>query len=107
MVQLICLMNIKLLFTLSTYHVLNYSFLAKRGVKEDIQTFDARKISSDVRVGVEKLLTKNAASFEPKVALYTHNSFSCPGFVASLMFLSNANRNFYFLKYLIIKIFSI
>ena len=43
------------------------SFLAKRGVKEEIQTFDARKISPDIRESVEELLKKNRDSFEPKV----------------------------------------
>ncbi|XP_041357041.1 cytoplasmic dynein 2 heavy chain 1-like isoform X2 [Gigantopelta aegis] len=44
------------------------SFLAKRGVKEEIQTFDARKISPEIRKSVEELLKKNKASFEPKNA---------------------------------------
>lgn len=44
------------------------SFLAKRGVKEEIQTFDARKISPEIRDGVEKLLSKNGSSFDPKNA---------------------------------------
>ena len=44
------------------------SFLAKRGVKEDIQNFDARKISPDIRKNVEAFLKKNAGSFEPKVS---------------------------------------
>ena len=43
------------------------SFLAKRGVKEEIQTFDSRKISPDIRKAVEELLTKNKDSFDPKV----------------------------------------
>ncbi|XP_076467409.1 LOW QUALITY PROTEIN: cytoplasmic dynein 2 heavy chain 1-like [Babylonia areolata] len=44
------------------------SFLAKRGVKEEIQTFDARNIPVDIRKGVEDLLKKNAASFDSKNA---------------------------------------
>ncbi|XP_074649972.1 cytoplasmic dynein 2 heavy chain 1-like [Tubulanus polymorphus] len=44
------------------------SFLAKRGVKEDILCFDARKISPEIRSGVEELLKKCKDSFEPKVA---------------------------------------
>ena len=53
----------------SIYHiwVTYFSFLAKRGVKEEIQTFDARKISPDIRESVEELLKKNRDSFEPKV----------------------------------------
>ena len=47
---------------------LYFSFLAKRGVKEDIQTFDARKISPEIRDGCEKLLAKNGSSFDPKVS---------------------------------------
>ncbi len=44
------------------------SFLAQRGVKEDIQTFDARKISPEIRESVQELLQKNKRSFDPKVA---------------------------------------
>ena len=49
-----------------------FSFLAKRGVKEEIQTFDARKISPDIRESVEELLKKNRDSFEPKVFYLLH-----------------------------------
>ena len=45
------------------------SFLAKRGVKEEIQTFDARKISPEIRKGVEDLIRKSKDSFEPAVIL--------------------------------------
>jgi len=48
-----------------------YSFLAKRGVKEDIQTFDARKITPATRKTVEDLLRKNRDSFDPKVSIAT------------------------------------
>ena len=44
------------------------SFLAQRGVKEDIQSFDARRISHDIREGVQQLLDKNGKSFDPQVA---------------------------------------
>ncbi|XP_013915709.1 PREDICTED: cytoplasmic dynein 2 heavy chain 1 [Thamnophis sirtalis] len=44
------------------------SFLAKRGVREDIATFDARNIPKDIRESVEDLLTKNKASFDSKNA---------------------------------------
>lgn len=44
------------------------SFLARRGVKEDIQNFDARKINSDIRESVQELLEKNKKSFEPSTA---------------------------------------
>lgn len=43
------------------------SFLAKRGVKDEICSFDARKITPDIRASVEELLEKNANSFDPKV----------------------------------------
>ena len=46
-----------------------YSFLAKRGVKEEIQTFDARKITPETRKAVEDLLRKNRESFDPKVSI--------------------------------------
>ena len=46
--------------------ILFFSFLAKRGVKEDIQNFDARKVNPEIRKNVESFLKKNAASFEPK-----------------------------------------
>lgn len=45
------------------------SFLAKRGVKEDIQTFDARKINPDIRKSVEELIRKSGDSFEAKVCM--------------------------------------
>lgn len=47
----------------------NFSFLAKRGVREDIATFDARNIPKDIRESVEELLFKNKGSFDPKVIL--------------------------------------
>lgn len=45
----------------------NFSFLAKRGVREDIATFDARNIPKEIRESVEELLFKNKGSFDPKV----------------------------------------
>ncbi|XP_053400577.1 cytoplasmic dynein 2 heavy chain 1-like [Mercenaria mercenaria] len=44
------------------------SFLAKRGVKEEIQTFDARGINPKIREDVEVLLKKNKDSFDSKSA---------------------------------------
>uniref|UniRef100_A0A8C0I8A9 Cytoplasmic dynein 2 heavy chain 1 n=1 Tax=Bubo bubo TaxID=30461 RepID=A0A8C0I8A9_BUBBB len=44
------------------------SFLAKRGVREDIATFDARNIPREIRESVEELLSKNRTSFDPKNA---------------------------------------
>ncbi|XP_073719558.1 cytoplasmic dynein 2 heavy chain 1 [Misgurnus anguillicaudatus] len=44
------------------------SFLAKRGVREDIVTFDARNITHEIRQSVEELLHRNRASFDPKNA---------------------------------------
>ena len=44
------------------------SFLAQRGVKEDIQNFDARSITSEIRESVSKLLERNKKSFDPAVA---------------------------------------
>ena len=44
------------------------SFLARRGVKEEIQSFDARKISPEIRESVQELLTRNKKSFEPAAA---------------------------------------
>uniref|UniRef100_A0A8B9L0C8 Cytoplasmic dynein 2 heavy chain 1 n=1 Tax=Astyanax mexicanus TaxID=7994 RepID=A0A8B9L0C8_ASTMX len=44
------------------------SFLAKRGVREDIATFDARNITHEIRQSVEELLHRNKASFDPKNA---------------------------------------
>ena len=43
------------------------SFLAKRGVREDIATFEARNITHEIRQSVEELLHRNKASFDPKV----------------------------------------
>ncbi|KAM3875467.1 cytoplasmic dynein 2 heavy chain 1 [Diretmus argenteus] len=44
------------------------SFLAKRGVREDIATFEASNITHEIRQSVEELLHKNKASFDPKNA---------------------------------------
>lgn len=46
-----------------------HSFLAKRGVREDIATFEARNIAPEIRQSVEELLDRNKASFDPKVSL--------------------------------------
>lgn len=52
---------------------INGSFLAKRGVREDVATFDARSITHEIRQSVEELLHRNKASFDPKVRR-THTS---------------------------------
>uniref|UniRef100_UPI00358EC9AE cytoplasmic dynein 2 heavy chain 1-like n=1 Tax=Myxine glutinosa TaxID=7769 RepID=UPI00358EC9AE len=44
------------------------SFLAKRGVREDITTFDARSIPPGIRASVEELLKTHRYSFDPKNA---------------------------------------
>ncbi|KAM3616881.1 uncharacterized protein V6R79_025341 [Siganus canaliculatus] len=44
------------------------SFLAKRGVREDIATFEARSITPEIRQSVEELLNRNKASFDAKNA---------------------------------------
>lgn len=44
------------------------SFLAKRGVREDIATLEARNITPEIRQSVEELLSRNKASFDPKVS---------------------------------------
>ncbi|XP_065833043.1 cytoplasmic dynein 2 heavy chain 1-like isoform X2 [Oscarella lobularis] len=44
------------------------SFLAKRGVKEEIINFDVRNVTPELRQGVSELLEKNKRSFEEKVA---------------------------------------
>ena len=44
------------------------TFLAKRGVKEDILNFDARRVSSNSRQQVERLLEDRSQSFDPAVA---------------------------------------
>ena len=47
---------------------MSFRFLAKRGVKEEIKDFDARRVSSDARKQVEDLLRRNKDSFDPKNA---------------------------------------
>ena len=49
--------------------ILLCSFLAKRGVKEEIMSFNARKISPEIRDSVQELLDKNKKSFDPAVSL--------------------------------------
>lgn len=44
------------------------NFLSKRGVKEDIKSFDAARINFDNRSAVERLLLSRSESFDPKVA---------------------------------------
>ncbi|KAF5283232.1 hypothetical protein FQA39_LY17379 [Lamprigera yunnana] len=44
------------------------NFLSKRGVKEDIRSFDASKITSENREAVKRLITNRADSFDPKNA---------------------------------------
>uniref|UniRef100_A0A3Q3WZD5 Cytoplasmic dynein 2 heavy chain 1 n=1 Tax=Mola mola TaxID=94237 RepID=A0A3Q3WZD5_MOLML len=44
------------------------SFLAKRGVREDIATFEARNITPEIRQSVQELLNRNKTSFDPKNA---------------------------------------
>ena len=44
-----------------------YSFLAKRGVKDEIINFDARKITGELRHSVNELLERNKKSFDEKV----------------------------------------
>lgn len=44
------------------------SFLARRGIKDEILSFDARRISSKNRQIVEKLLEDRSNSFDPAVA---------------------------------------
>lgn len=42
------------------------TFLAKRGVKEDIRSFDASRITTENRQAVEKLMQNRSDSFDPK-----------------------------------------
>lgn len=44
------------------------SFLAQRGIRDDIQLFDARSISHEIRESVQELLVRNKKSFDPVVA---------------------------------------
>ncbi|KAK6637824.1 hypothetical protein RUM44_008246 [Polyplax serrata] len=44
------------------------TFLAKRGVKEDIRTFDAHQITPESKDAVNILLSERSDSFNPKVA---------------------------------------
>ena len=60
-----CFLLVVLLVIILSFYL--YSFLAKRGVKDEICSFDARKITPDIRASVEELLEKNANSFDPKV----------------------------------------
>ena len=53
------------------------SFLAKRGVKDEICSFDARKITPDIRASVEELLEKNPNSFDDKVRFHSHFISKC------------------------------
>ena len=39
-------------------------------MKDEICSFDARKITPEIRASVEELLEKNAKSFDPQVSSY-------------------------------------
>lgn len=54
--------------TAASYQLSYYSFLAKRGIKEEIINFDARRISPETRLAVNALLDKNKKSFDPAAA---------------------------------------
>ena len=56
------MVSIYLTYTISLFF---YSFLAKRSVKDEIINFDARKITKEVRISVQKILQAKAASFDP------------------------------------------
>ena len=47
--------------------------MGKRGVKEEIINFNPRTINPENREGVEKLLKKNADSFDEQVAIIFDN----------------------------------
>ncbi|XP_071951365.1 cytoplasmic dynein 2 heavy chain 1-like isoform X2 [Antedon mediterranea] len=55
---------LRLMGTFDTSWFSMKSFLAKRGIKEDIATFDARKITPEIRESVEELLVKDSFSQE-------------------------------------------
>ncbi|KAM4743047.1 cytoplasmic dynein 2 heavy chain 1 isoform 3-T4 [Anableps anableps] len=59
---------LRLMGVFDTTWVSMKSFLAKRGVREDIATFEARNITPEIRQSVEELLNRNKASFDPKNA---------------------------------------
>ena len=54
-------------------YILWFSFLAKRGVKEEIMSFNARKITPEIRDSVQELLDKNKKSFDPAVSVESLN----------------------------------
>ncbi|XP_037123246.1 cytoplasmic dynein 2 heavy chain 1 isoform X1 [Syngnathus acus] len=59
---------LRLMGTFDTSWVSMKSFLAKRGVREDIVTFEVRNITPEIRQSVEELLHRNKASFDPRNA---------------------------------------
>ncbi|XP_057314672.1 cytoplasmic dynein 2 heavy chain 1-like isoform X2 [Hydractinia symbiolongicarpus] len=59
---------LRLMGIMDTSWVSMRSFLAKRGVKEEICNFDAHNVSPEVRENVEELLKSKKSSFDPKVA---------------------------------------
>ena len=56
----------------SLWHLAVISFLSKRGVRDEIATFDARSITPDIRDAVSELLKRSAKSFEEKVSRYLY-----------------------------------
>jgi len=59
---------LRLMGTLDTSWASIKNFLGKRGVKEEIINFNPRAINPENREGVEKLLKKNADSFDEQTA---------------------------------------
>ena len=59
---------LRLMGTLDTSWASIKNFLGKRGVKEEIINFNPRTINPENREGVEKLLKKNADSFDEQTA---------------------------------------
>lgn len=70
---------LKLMGTMDTSWTSMRNFLGQRGVKEDIQNFDARRITPASRAAVEELLRARRESFDPKVA--GHASQAAPPLV--------------------------
>ncbi|MEQ2202446.1 hypothetical protein XENOCAPTIV_000296, partial [Xenoophorus captivus] len=72
-------------------------FLAKRGVREEIATFDARNITPEIRQSVEELLNRNKASFEPKwVLIFSQNAKRASAAAAPLAAWVKANVQYSF-----------
>lgn len=74
------------------------TFLARRGVQDEIRNFDARRITPELRRSVELLLKRSSDSFSPKVGSFNRRC-SLTSVALSLDYLVKQKHPSYFEKF--------